>query len=144
MAIRIRNVGHVTDNEIVATGERPGEFATFLTNLDIAPGGDGPEWSLPIVIGEGPSLRSVIISLAPFLNAEDYAKYEAEPVFIRRVSRPGECPIAVLFKNRFFMPDREPRGSAEELELALRVKRAVYKEEEELKSLRSYVSNIEA
>ncbi len=146
MPLRIRNVGHIVDSEVVLTGEQLGDFADILVRLEPAPGSDGPSWEMLLVIGEGVSARRVTISLPPFISKVDYEKSLDEPILL--VGSPASVSRQVstfgLFRGRFFVPDRDPRGDKEREEFILRVKRAVYREDEELNSLRSYVSNVEA
>ncbi|MDE2133405.1 MAG: HNH endonuclease [Alphaproteobacteria bacterium] len=146
MPLRVRNVGHIVDSEVVLTDERLGDIAAILTNLEPAPGSDGPEWEMSLLIGEGVSGRRVRISLAPFISKTEYEKSFDEPFLLVGSPTSGsrQASTFALFRDRFFAPDRDPKGDKEREELVLRVKRAVYKEDEELSSLRSYVSNIEA
>jgi hypothetical protein len=146
LPLRVKNSAHLVGNEVVVTGDRPGDFAAILTNLDPVPGSDGPSWTMPLKIGEGVSARDVLITLVPFISQADYEISLKEPILIKSAqsaSRQSSGTIAI-FRNHFFVPDRDPRNEDEREELALRVKRAVYKEEEELSSLKSYVSNMEA
>jgi hypothetical protein len=147
--LRVRNTANLVANEVVIVAERPGEFAAILTDLEPAPGSDGPCWTMSLTIGEGAAARDVTIALSPFLSRAEYEFSLNEPVIVaasmeRRsaLSRRNIRTFA-LFRNHFFLPERNPSGNAERQELILRAKRAVYKHEEELKSLRSYVSNVE-
>lgn len=147
MPIRIKRLGHIVGDRVVPAGDRPGNFAATLTNLLPCGDGTGPEWSLDLVVGEGPSARNVQVILARFISQNDYEGSLSEPKLLRLPkdhTYGGRSLIFVLFRNQFFESDREPNGLEENEELLLRVKRSVYKDEEELKSLRSYVSNIEA
>lgn len=144
MPLRVKNMAHLAGNEIVITGDSPGDFAAILTSFE--PVQElGPNWTLDLIIGEGVSARQVLIELAVFLTHEDFQKSSNEPVLFESQSpTPGAVNIFALFRNRFFMPNHYPRSNVEREEFVLRVKRAVYREEEELSSLQSYVSNMEA
>ena len=143
MPLRIKCLGYIVGDRIVLTGDRTdiSDFVAVLTNLESCADGIGPTWIVELVIGEGASRRNVDIQLVPFLSQMDYELSFQQP---KLLNVPNGKIYGVLFKNRFFASDRDPKGAAETEELLLRVKRAVYKDEEELKSLRSYVSNIEA
>lgn len=140
MVLKVKNVAHLVGNEIIVTDPSPVDFATILAKIEPNAGSGGPAWVLPLVIGEGSSRRAVRIELSTFLTHEQFEKSLAEP--IRFIS--NDAVIFVLFKNRFFIPERNPTNDREREELTLRVKRAVYKDEEELNALKSYVSNVEA
>lgn len=137
MPIRVKNVGHIVGSEIVIAGDKPGDFAAILTNIDIDHGDNGPSWDFHLVIGDGDAARSVCIKLTAFITYSEYERSNTEPL----------CAASfrlVLFKNQFFQPERVPIGDKEKEEVILRVKRAVYREEEELNALKAYVSNMEA
>jgi hypothetical protein len=147
MALKVRSVGHVADGEISVYSDRASDFVALLTSLDEAPEQNGPQWAVPLIIGTPPSARRVLVTLARFLGRSDYEKSFLNPLLV--VRPPSTAAIGgptrfALFRNRFFLPERDPQGASEEEELTLRVKRAVYREDEELLSLRSYVSNVEA
>ena len=57
---------------------------------------------------------------------------------------PSEYPRVLLFRDRFFLPEREITTNLEREEVVLRVKKAVYEEESELTALRASVANFEA
>jgi hypothetical protein len=143
MTIRVRLAAHIVGSEIIVVDDIANEFASLVTSLESAPE-DGPEWLLPLKVGKGVTAKDISIELRPFLSNEDYKGSYRAPIFIEGKDVSGISRLAILFKNRFFMPERSPKGSDEKEEVGLRVKRAVYREDEELNSLRAYVSNIEA
>jgi len=140
MVLKVKNVAHLVGDEIVITDQQPGDFAALLTNIEALDNSDGPAWELSLMLGEGVSKRQVRIALNRFIPKAQFEKTAEEPL---RFLSDGVVKF-VLFRNRFFVPERNPVNDHEREELTLRVKRAVYKEEEELSSLRSYVSNMEA
>jgi hypothetical protein len=144
MPLRVRNIAHLAGDEIAVTGQSTVDFAIVLTNL-IAAEESGPRWSLRLVIGEGDSAREVLIALESFVTNGEFEKSTNEPMLFENAKQIlGRINVFALFRNRFFVPDRDPASDAERQEFVLRVKRAAYREDEELNSLKSYVSNMEA
>jgi len=146
MALNVRNVAHLDGQRIVITASAPldGNFAVILTSFEPL-NASALAWTLELVIGEGVAARRVEVRLAPFLSQADFDKSSTDPIIFYAPSRPaGKIGTCAFFRNRFFMPEREPRSEGELEELSLRVKRLAYKEDEELNSLRAYVSNMEA
>ena len=154
MPLKVSFEARVRGRTLQVVGRASGDLAAILTNLEPAPPGDGPSWTMMLRIGEGPSARDVDIALAPLVSKSAYEKSEHEPVFISRHGeeadgRAPEIELMALFRSRLFRIDRQrPQVSSlddlERQEVVLRVKRAVYGEEEEINSLKSYVANVEA
>lgn len=142
MTIRIRKVGYIVGSEIIFSEKNPNDFAAILANIEPRSNADGPIWTMSLVIGEGAARRSVKIELSRFMTQRHYEHSKLEPVKLTAEDNEDKVWF-VLFKNRFFMVEPSPMKHEYE-EMTLRVKRAVYKEEDEINSLKSYVSNMEA
>jgi hypothetical protein len=87
----------------------------------------------------------VEIQIAPITSKADYELSYCEPVFIIH----SAAERLVLFRDKLFkIENGQLRPSVltgrDREEVTLRVKKAVYAEEEELSSLKSYVTNVEA
>ena len=154
MPVKALYGGYIRDSVVHTTDKGLGEVSKLLTSFEPAPPGDGPGWVVDLRIGEGPSARIVQIQLSPIVSAQAYIVSFNEPVFAN-LHLPDEAgarrPVEViaLFRDRIFRIDRQqlqpqPLNAAEIAEVKLRVKRAVYAEEEELNSIKSYVANVEA
>ena len=91
-------------------------------------------WQMQVEVGEGPSARSVTVDLAPVI-AMSHSLDAPTPLADGRL---------VYFRNRLLIAERLPHSDAEREEIVLRAKKIVYDEENELKSLRAAVSNLEA
>lgn len=153
MPVRVLYEAYVRSNVIHGV-TKANEIAKVLANLEPAPPGDGPGWSMPLTIGEGPAARVVDIQMAPIVSGAVYELSFQEPVFatLNKADSTG-APLLVeviaLFRDRLFRIDHQqlrpdPLTVSEIEEVKLRVKRAVYTEEEELNSIKSYVANVEA
>jgi DNA-directed RNA polymerase subunit RPC12/RpoP len=147
--LRIRKVAELIGSEVVLskqTNPRPRDFAEILTSLEpvgsygLSGYGYGPRWCFRVLIGEGKSARDLVIDLAPFVPIEEYERSLHEPIF---VGRENDAKF-VIFRGRFFLPERNVVTSDEFEEVIIRAKKLVYDEEGELFSLRAAVSNQEA
>lgn len=147
MAIRVKQVGEIRGIRILLS-DRHHDVASLLTNLEPLAGRGDEEivaCELPIVIGDGAAARSVLIALSPFLTAKMFEAAKVEPFFIERNGdAPKDIPFLALFRGKLFAPERDLLHAEEREEVALRVKKAVYAEENEMNSLKSYVANMEA
>jgi len=150
MALRVSKVGEVVGDLVVCTPVKQGkvgDFAAFLTNFNSSDADEiGPQWVLPLTIGEGAAAREISIDLAPFLSKQEYERSEQEPLFVAAPEGVDASAITlvVLFRGRFVLPSRRPLTALEREEVILRTKELVYREENELASIRSYVANMEA
>ncbi len=137
MAIKVYKFADVVRQLVVPVRQRWVSHATVvLTNLGAAQD-PIPEssWTLDLVIGEGPAVRSVRIDLAPVLSKSDP---KDSPVFLE-----NDRGCLVYFRGRIFISERIPISAPEREEVALRVKKATYDEEREISNLRDAVANLE-
>jgi hypothetical protein len=147
--VNVKQFGRLVSGKILAVGKQqtwqmPMDIVGLLTNLEAAPGSDGPPLTIDIGVGAGASLRVIGITLAPFVSKTDYGRSFVEPIFIRsNGSHDREIPY-LLFRDRFFLCEGGPNNDQDRQEVFLRVKKAVYEADDELRSLRSYVANVEA
>jgi len=118
---------------------KPRGLVAALTNSEVRHS-DGPQWGLPLVIGEGAAARPITIDLAPLISQEDETRSDFDPIIIEL---DGSAPL-VLFRRRFFLSERHIRTDEEREEVTLRAKKFVYDDESDLISVRASVANMEA
>jgi len=150
MALRVAKAGEVVGDTVICVPSRQAkvpDVIDFLTNLSSSDADElGPQWAVALTIGEGPATRELLIELPPFLSKHDYERSEREPIFVERPGGgdPSTISLLVLFRGRLFTSERRPITALEREEVILRAKEIVYREHNELSSLRAYVANIEA
>jgi hypothetical protein len=142
MPINVYKVADIIDGVVVVSGSqryRGGDAAALLTYLQPPPDADpASAWKLELEIG-GDS-QQIEIDLAPILS-KSYSG--AAPLFIFNTEQNKLTPL-IYFRNRLFMSERPATRAADQEEVVLRIKKAIYDEETELSSLRAAVANIEA
>ena len=158
MAIKVTKIGEIVGNDIflcLSSVHRPGDIIGFLTNLEPYAGEDiAINWKVDVMIGKGPSARSIRVDVPAPFGEKQYATSKLEPVLMESMiqvpaprdvpsgSSPG--PLVVFFRDRILASERQPRSGSEREEIILRAKKIVYDEDSELSTLQSYVGNIEA
>lgn len=137
MVLKVSKVGELAGEMLVCTST---DFVAILTNMEPA-AEPGPQWQMPLVIGEGAQEREIVIDLAPFVSERDFERSHQEPII---VEKPSSRPQILLFRGRFVLSSRKPITPAERQELILRTKELVYREDKELTAIQAYVANVEA
>lgn len=148
IALRVIKAGELVGNQIVPV-EKSGvqnALGGLLTSLEPAPGADtGPQWTITLTIGKKESSREITINLSPFLSAAQFQSSWQAPLFITGAAGDRPKPTtALIFRGRFLLPNRPLIHPSDHEEAVLRAKELVYREEQGLATLRSYVANMEA
>jgi hypothetical protein len=136
--MRVNKVADVVNGHVLPVERGPvkvADLTAILTNLEEGDTADHRfRWLLRVEIGRGAATREVDIELPSFIS--ESADLSA-PLFIANER-------LVYFRDRLFMPERQPRNDSEREEMVLRAKKAVYEDESELATLRATVANLEA
>jgi hypothetical protein len=133
--MKVCKVGEIVKGVIYLVHNRGVDLPRILSNMKPAQEAR-PEaaWKVPITLGTGPSEREVLLNLPPVISTFDSLDH---PLFL------ADYKI-VFFRDRLFVPERPPRDAEEREEIALRVKKAIYDEEADIKNLKAAVANLEA
>lgn len=141
MTIRVFKVADIIDGKVVFSGmgkSRQSDTAAVLTNLHAAPDPDpSSAWKFDLIIGKGPGERRIELDLPPLLSKSQ--PHDA-PIFLSN----EKATSLIYFRDRLFLAERNILRESERTEVILRIKKAVYDEQEELSSLRAAVANLEA
>lgn len=135
--MKVSKVADIVEGEVMltVTGRAVADLAAILTNMREPEDANRDfQWHLEIVIGQGPSARAVRVPLQTPISTRDSLN---EPLLLADGT-------LLFFRNRLFRAERSPRTPSEREEVGLRVKKAVYDEDNELAALRSAVANCEA
>ena len=172
MAIKIHRAFVVHDDALIAEGVWPrrwaftlGDVAGVLTRADEHPQGDGPCWTLPLVLGEGAAAREVVVPLHAFLSVFEYDQSMQEPFSFTQIQarggfkKPedgehgetekkkhpaeGNLDWLWLFRDALYVAERIPAPSEID-EVVLRIKALHFQQDEEIRRLREKVANFEA
>jgi hypothetical protein len=135
--VRVSKVADIVERNIMSTVSGPthGDLAQILTaSRQVANPACDFAWSLEIIIGEGAAARVMRLRIPVLISNDDCLD---GPLFV--------CEDKlVYFRDRLFLSERPPRTANEREEIVLRVKKAVYDEDNELTVLRAAVANLEA
>ena len=135
--MRVSKVADIVEGNVVPTVKDQAflEVAAILSNVaEVVDPHPDFNWELGVTLGKDSAARSVRVPLHAGISHHDSL---TAPVLL------GGGRL-VYFRNRLFRCERPPVTPSEHEEVLLRVKKAVYDEENEVAQLRAAVANCEA